>query len=183
LAYAVSPRGACHNASLQFYAESGSLYLPELGAEIADLEEMDSRGKAAFNVISQDFGMFFGHCAGYCLLGAAVLNATQAIDMVNHTTGFDYTLDEICHLGRRIWYLKRGLANLFGARAQEDNLPQRLMTPLEEGPTAGSVPDMELMMREFYALRGLEPNGLPRRKVLEDLDLDDLARLLYDSPG
>jgi aldehyde:ferredoxin oxidoreductase len=182
LAYAVSPRGACHNASLQFYAESGSLYLPEFGAEIANLEEMDSRGKAAFNVISQDYGMFFGHCAGFCLLGAAVLNATQAVDMVNHVTGFDYTLDEVCHLGRRIWYLKRGLANLFGARAHEDRLPRRLMTPLEEGPTAGSVPDMGLMMREFYELRGLDANGLPRRQVLEDLHLEELSRLLHGSP-
>jgi aldehyde:ferredoxin oxidoreductase len=183
LAYAVSPRGACHNASLQFYAESGSFYLPEFGSEIGDLEEMDSRGKAAFNVISQDFGMFFGHCAGYCLLGAAVLNATQAIEMVNHVTGFDYTLDEVCRLGRRIWYLKRGLANLFGARAREDRLPRRLLIPLEEGSTAGSVPDMDLMIREFYKLRGLEANGLPRRQVLEELDLDDLARLLHGSQG
>jgi aldehyde:ferredoxin oxidoreductase len=144
---------------------------------------MDSRGKAAFNVISQDYGMFFSHCAGYCLLGAAVLDATQAVDMVNHMTGFDYSLDEICHLGRRIWYLKRGLSNLFGARASDDRLPPRLTAPLEEGPTAGSTPDMELMMREFYELRGLEANGLPRRQVLEDLDLADLARLLYDHPG
>jgi aldehyde:ferredoxin oxidoreductase len=182
LAYAVSPRGACHNASLQFYAESGSVYLPEFGPEIADLEEMDSRGKAAFNVLSQDYGMFFGHCAGYCLLGAAVLSATQAIEMVNHVTGFDYTFEEVCCLGRRIWYLKRGLASLFGARARDDRLPERLMTPLEEGPTAGSVPDMDLMLREFYELRGLDADGLPRRQVLQDLDLEDLAALLYDHP-
>jgi aldehyde:ferredoxin oxidoreductase len=178
LAYAVSPRGACHNASLQVYAESGSIYLPEFDELVGDLEEMSSRGKATFNVLMQDFGMFFSHCAGYCLLGAGVLTATQAVEMVNHVTGYDYTLDEVCHLGRRIWYLKRGLANLFGTRAEDDRLPQRLLAPLQEGPTAGSVPDMDLMISEFYELRGLDERGVPTRQVLEKLGLGDLARLL-----
>jgi aldehyde:ferredoxin oxidoreductase len=163
--------------------ESGSVYLPEFDETIADLEEMNSRGKAAFNIISQDYGMFFAHCAGYCLLGAAVLDVAQAVEMVNHVTGFDYSLDEVCHLGRRVWYLKRGLSNLFGARSEHDRLPQRLMTPLDEGPTAGSVPDMDLMLREFYQLRGLEPNGYPGRAVLEGLGLDDLAQLLHGDRG
>ena len=35
LAYAVSPRGACHNASLDFQIEGGGMYLPEI-AELAD---------------------------------------------------------------------------------------------------------------------------------------------------
>jgi aldehyde:ferredoxin oxidoreductase len=183
LAYAVSPRGACHNASLQVYIESGMTYLPEFGDLVDNVEEMDSHGKAALNIMSQDYGMFFGHSASYCLLGAAVLTATQAVEMVNHVTGFDYTLDEVCRLGRRIWFLKRGLTNLFGARAQDDRLPQRLSMPLSDGPTAGSAPDMELMMREFYQLRGLDDQGLPSRQVLESLDLHDLASLLHDNRG
>ena len=179
LAYAVSPRGACHNASLQFYTESGSIYLPEFDALGADLPEMDSAGKAAANVVAQDYGMFFAHCAGFCLLGAAVLNAAQAVALVNHVTGFDYSLDEVCRLGRRTWFLKRGLANLLGARVADDRLPPRLLQPLPGGPTAGSVPDIDLMLREFYQLRGLDADGLPRRAVLEELDLADLARLLH----
>ena len=124
--------------------------------------------------------MFFSHCAGFCNLGAMILNATQAVDMVNHVTGFDYTLDEVMQLGRRIWHIKRGLSNLFGARAEHDVLPKRLMTTLNTGPTEGSTPDMDLMLKEFYELRGLNEEGVPEREVLEGLGLTELAVLLYD---
>jgi aldehyde:ferredoxin oxidoreductase len=182
LAYAVSPRGACHNASLEYLIEGGMMYLPEFDEVIGDYEEMSSEGKAKLNVLSQDFGMFFTNCAAFCILGAAPLNTTQAVEMVNHVTGFDYTVEEVCRLGRRVWYLKRGLSNLFGARTEHDRLPKRLMTPLEEGPTAGSVPNMDLMLKEFYELRGLSEDGIPGREVLEELGLSELAELLYRAP-
>ena len=178
LAYAVSPRGACHNASLQFPLEGGGMYLPEFADLLDDFDEMSSVGKAELNILSQDFGMFFGSCAGFCMLGGMVLNATLAIDLVNAVTGFDYSLEEVCRLGRRVWYLKRGLSNLFGARSEHDRLPRRLTTPLKEGPTEGSVPDMALMLAEFYRLRRFDPDGVPGREVLLELDLADLADLL-----
>jgi aldehyde:ferredoxin oxidoreductase len=99
--------------------------------------------------------------------------------MVNHVTGFDYTLEELMQLGRRVWYLKRGLSNLFGDRAKDDKLPKRLMTPMESGPTEGSVPDMDLMLKEFYELRGLDNDGVPKKEILERLGLSDLAELLH----
>ena len=123
--------------------------------------------------------MFFSNCAVFCNLGANILNATQAVDMVNHVTGFDYSIREVMRLGRRIWYLKRGLASLFGARAEHDRLPKRLLTPLQTGPSQESVPDMELMLKEFYELRALNPNGVPTREVLEEVGLPELAALLY----
>jgi aldehyde:ferredoxin oxidoreductase len=83
------------------------------------------------------------------------------------------------YLGRRIWYVKRALSNIFGARKEHDRLPKRMMTPLEEGPSAGSVPDMDLMLREFYELRKFNENGVPSREVLEELDLLELVDLLY----
>ncbi len=179
LAYAVSPRGACHTASLQQVIEGGLLYLPEFDAVIGDYEEMSSSGKAAMNVLSQDYGIFFGNCAGFCQLGALPLSTSQAVEMVNCVTGFDYTLEEVLRLGRKTWYLKRGLSNLFGVRAEHDRLPRRLMTPLPAGPTEGSVPDMDLMLTEFYQLRNLDEAGVPRSKALEELGLADLAELLH----
>ena len=98
------------------------MYLPEIPELAGDITGMSSEGKAKLNSACQDFGMFFSNCAGFCNLGANILNATQAVDMVNHVTGFDYTIRELMRLGRRIWYLKRGLSNLFGARAEHDRL-------------------------------------------------------------
>ena len=179
LAYAVSPRGACHMASLEYPIEGGLMYLPEYDELQLDLIATSSEGKVALNILSQDFGTFFSDCAVFCNLGATPLNVTQALDLVNFVTGFDYTLDEILRLGRRIWYLKRGLTNIFGASARDDVLPKRMRTPLSEGPVEGSAPDMEMMISDFYRLRRISPDGYPEREVLEELDLHELAGLLH----
>ncbi|MDJ0783050.1 MAG: aldehyde ferredoxin oxidoreductase family protein [Desulfosarcinaceae bacterium] len=178
LAYGVSPRGACHEASLTYEVEGGAIYIPELADLAEDLPE-GSQGRAKLNVACQDYGMFFSNCAIFCNLGGAPLNATQAVAMLNLVTGFDYSLEEIMGIGRRIWYRKRALTNLFGARAKDDQLPKRLLTPLAQGPTKDSVPDMELMLAEFYQLRGLDENGVPREAILKALGLSTLADLLY----
>lgn len=179
LAYAVSPRGACHTASPIYSILGLGMYQPEIPGLADEITEMRSKGMAKLNIACQDFGMFFSNCAVFCNLGATILKASHAVDMVNHVTGFDYTIKEVMELGRRIWYLKRGLSNLFGARAEHDRLPRRLLTPMEKGPTAGSVPDMDLMLKEFYELRGFNDDGVPKREVLEELGLPELAELLY----
>lgn len=178
LAYGVSPRGACHEASLTFEVEGGAMYISEIPELAVDLPE-GSLGRAKLNVAAQDYGMFFSNCAIFCNLGGSPLDATRALAMLNHVTGFDYTLDELMEIGRRVWYLKRGFSNLFGATASEDRLPARLMTPMRDGPTKGSVPDMDLMLKEFYELRGLDDNGVPSEKVLHALGLGPLADLLH----
>jgi aldehyde:ferredoxin oxidoreductase len=178
LAYGISPRGACHEASLTFEIEGGAMFIPELPDLADDLPE-GSEERAKLNVACQDYGMFFSNCAIFCNLGAAPLNATQAVAMLNHVTGFDYSLEEVLGIGRQIWYRKRGLTNLFGARAKDDQLPKRLMTPLKEGPTKDSVPDMELMLEEFYQMRGLDETGVPQEAVLKALGLNILSDLLY----
>jgi aldehyde:ferredoxin oxidoreductase len=179
LAYGVSPRGACHEASLNFNVEGGAQLIPEIEALAAEYEEGNSEKRAELNVACQDYGMFFSSCAIFCNLGAVPLNATQAVAMVNHVTGFDYSIDEVVAVGRKVWYMKRGLTNLFGARAKDDLLPKRLMAAIEDGPTAGSVPDMDKMLKEFYELRGFNEEGVPKKEILEQLGLTDLAGLLY----
>jgi len=49
---------------------------------------------------------------------------------------------------------------------------------MTEGPSEGSVPDMDLMLKEFYEMRGLDEDGIPGKEVLTDLGLDELAELL-----
>jgi len=177
LAYGIFPRGACHEASLTFDVEGGAMFIPEI-PELSDDFPEGSEGRAKLNVASQDYGMFFSSCAVFCNLGASPLNATQAVSMVNHATGFDYAIEDVMKIGRKVWYMKRGLTNLFGARASEDKLPKRLMTPMAEGPTEGSVPDMDLMLKEFYEMRGFDESGVPGSDVLNELGLGKLAELL-----
>ncbi len=75
--------------------------------------------------------------------------------------------------------LKRGLNNLMGVTSADDRLPKRILTPQSEGPAAGSVPDMDLMLKEYYKLRGLDAQGRPLKEKLLSLGLSDLAARLY----
>ncbi len=181
LAYATSSRGACHTQSPVFPVESGGLYFPDIPGLAGESEGMQSEGKAGLIALCQDFGAFFTGSAVFCNLGASPVTAGQAVRAVNAVTGFDYTLDEVIRLGRRIWYMERILTNLFGSGAADDRLPDRLMTPLEEGPSAGSVPDMEMMLKEFYSLRGFDENGRPTAEVLQELGLEEFSELLHGS--
>jgi hypothetical protein len=45
------------------------------------------------------------------MLGAGPLTVTPVVDMVNHVTGFDYTLEDVLNVCCWVWYLKQGLTN------------------------------------------------------------------------
>ena len=98
--------------------------------------------------------------------------------MLRAATGFDYDLDEIMECGERIWMLLRGLNNLMGVTAADDRMPKRFLTPHPDGGAAGSVPNVELMVKDYYKARGLDANGRPFKEKLNILGLSDLAARL-----
>ncbi len=79
----------------------------------------------------------------------------------------------------RVWYLQRCLGHIWGATAADDRIGKRIMTAVQDGGIAGSVPDMDTMLREFYEYRGLGADGRPTREVLEKYGLSDVADRLY----
>ena len=68
---------------------------------------------------------------------------------------------------------------MMGVRAKDDRLPKRILTPLKEGAAAGSVPDVEKLLREYYEIRGLDGDGRPKKEVLIRVGLDELAKKLH----
>ena len=92
--------------------------------------------------------------------------------------GYDVDPEEACRIGRRMWYAKRALGNLWGSGKNDDRLPKRLRMALEEGPTAGVEVDLETMLSEFYQLRDLDDQGRPSRAALTELGLADVADLI-----
>jgi aldehyde:ferredoxin oxidoreductase len=71
------------------------------------------------------------------------------------------------------------MTNLMGARAEDDRMPPNSLIPLEASMSAGSVPDMDLMLKEYYALRGLDTDGVPSREALEKAGLTLLSEKLH----
>jgi len=75
-------------------------------------------------------------------------------------------------------YLQRCLGHIWGATVEDDRLGKKIMTPVEDGVTAGVVPDMEAMMRELYEIRGLREDGKPTPETLEKFGLGYLKERL-----
>ncbi len=175
IGYATAPRGACHNAANVYLAMGGVQYA-ELGVE-GGQPEQSSEGKAFTSAVGQDYAAV-QNAASFCMLNNINFTVTQMAEALAAVTGFPYTVAEIAQAGERLWQLKHGINLLLGATAADDRLPPRLMEPLDDGPTASSVPDMGLMLAEFYALRGLDDDGRPARDRLERLGLLDLADAL-----
>ena len=173
LAYATSVRGACHTNDLTFSIEQGIVVWPEIGIN-GGYQQRESKGKGAVVVLSQNLGMVM-NSAVMCYLMMSMINGEDLVDLMNAASGFDYTLEELMECGERIWHLKRGVSNLMGITAADDQVPWQCLRPPKEGPAAGSQPDLELMLKEYYPLRGLDANGCPSRETLDRLGLSDLA--------
>ncbi|MBM3132773.1 MAG: hypothetical protein FJZ95_07060, partial [Chloroflexi bacterium] len=178
-AYATGIRGACHTNDLIYMIEQGIIQWPEIGIQ-GSYQQKSSVGKADVVRISQNLGQVM-NSAPLCYMLMPIITSAELVRLLNAASGVDYTLGELMTAGERIWMLKRGLNSLMGATAADDRLPRQILTPPPDGAAAGSVPDLELMLKEFHELRGLDPIGRPRSDKLESLGLGDLAARLTSS--
>jgi len=178
LAYAMANKGADHFEQI-YFVEQGITAYPEIGLK-EDYEGQTSEGKAEMIMISENLGMVCSS-AVFCVFVIACLKVNDLVEFLRTTTGFGYSLGELMECGERVWLLKRGLNNLMGITAADDRLPKKILTPLDEGAAAGSVPDIESMRKEYYGLRKLNANSYPSREKLEGIGLADLARKIYTS--
>mgnify|MGYP001825244021 CR=1 FL=1 len=118
------------------------------------------------------------NASSMCLYAMGTVGFTDLVDAHRTTTGADFTQEELLKTAERIVLLKRGLSNLMGMTAEDEKLPKRIMTPMEIGPTAGSVPDMDKMLKEYYEIRGIDSDGRPGKERLLELNLGHLAEKL-----
>lgn len=177
LAYMTSIRGACHLMHLSLGVEQGITTYPEAGFQ-ENYTGQTSEGKAEMVKLCEDLGLPFNSLA-ICEFVAWTLSANELAEMVRVTTGFDFRLKDLLACGERTWLLKRGLGNLMGVSVKDDRLPKRILTPVKEGGAAGSVPDVEKLLREYYEIRGLNESGKPKKEVLIKAGLQDLAEKLH----
>jgi aldehyde:ferredoxin oxidoreductase len=173
LAYATSVRGACHVSNLMFLLEWGAMEYPEIGVDHI-LDPMGTEYKADGAAKMHDLGCIT-NSACWCQFPSQSLTLPQWVEVFNLVTGWGWDIDEFMKTGGRIWYLQRCLGHIWGATAEDDKLGERSMFATEDGMIAGSVPDMETMLKEFYELRGLGPDGKPSSEVLEGYGLGYLA--------
>ncbi len=72
----------------------------------------------------------------------------------------------------RIWNLERTFNNAAGFTAADDNLPQRLLKDAAKtGPADGLTNQLDVMLPEYYQLRGWTGEGVPTNETLSRLGL------------
>jgi len=177
LAYMTSVRGGCHLMHFALPVEHGISPFTEAGFQENYIGQT-SEGKAEMIKLCEDLGLPCNSLV-ICQFVAWTYSANELAEIVRVTTGFDFTLKDLLSCGERTWLLKRGLGNMMGVSAKDDRLPKRILTPLAEGSAAGSVPDVEKLLREYYEIRGVDREGKPKKEVLIKAGLNELAEKLH----
>jgi aldehyde:ferredoxin oxidoreductase len=97
---------------------------------------------------------------------------TRLTELMNLTTGADYTPASIMEAAERVYNLERLFLIEAGITKEDDTLPKRMLEePLTEGPAAGHVVELDEMLPLFYKARGWDENGVPTKEKLAELGL------------
>ncbi|MBS7649174.1 aldehyde ferredoxin oxidoreductase family protein [Candidatus Bathyarchaeota archaeon] len=166
LQYAVSNRGACHLQGLIHRIEQGER-MPDLKIyERLNRFEVKDKGKVLATlqnwhevleslIICKFLGIAPGHIPGLYTL----------------TTSIPVTLDHLLQAGERVYNLKRMFNVRCGISREDDVLPHRIMhEKLEEGESAGQIisrEELNMMLDEYYAVRGWSKDGVPPVEKIE----------------
>jgi aldehyde:ferredoxin oxidoreductase len=178
LAYAVSPRGACHVATAMHFMETGACNYPEIGFEF-DLEALTDEGKPETMALATAVGAI-ENSACLCQYADRSLSFTEIVDLLNAATGFGYTPETLVEAGYRIFHLKRLVNYRLGLRASDDSLTERMREPARDGEPAGIPIEFDSMLERFYAIMGMDPEaGIARMERLVELGLGDEGRTAW----
>ncbi|CEG28888.1 aldehyde ferredoxin oxidoreductase family protein [Bacillus sp. B-jedd] len=159
LGYATSNRGACH---LRGYT---------VASEIAGIPEPTDRlqpeGKGELLKIFQDL-LSFSDSMNICKFSSFSENAENYAEQYSAMTGIPMTADDVMLAGERIYNLERYYNNLAGFNKREDDfLPKRFTEEPATGNSAGSVSRMDIMLDEYYNVRGWKDGVVPEEKLRE----------------
>jgi aldehyde:ferredoxin oxidoreductase len=170
LVYSTSPIGASHNHSDMYWVEVGRS-VEELGIPFTD--RLEDTGKAPLVARHQNWRSVTNALI-MCIFNNAP--AQYHADLLEAVTGRQETLESLLHIGERIWNLKRAYNSRLGLTRADDTLPKLIMQPLAEGGTQGHVPDLDLMLREYYEVRDWDlETGQPSPERLQELGLGWVA--------
>ncbi len=156
LGYATSNRGACHLKH-------------DVVAE--DMEDQSGKGKAAPTKESQD-RVAMMDSTGLCLFVTAAWGVEEFCKQIDASCEGDWTEGRLLESGERTWNLERQFNLAAGLTSADDTLPKRLLeVPAPGGTAKGKVCELDVMLPEYYKLRGWTKDGVPTKETLARLGL------------
>ncbi len=171
LLYATSNYGASHMAGDIAYSEVFGVPEKLDPLTIENKPQLVKRYEDAFTLIDAT-GMCVFLSVRYLFDPDMNLFPSRLSEMMNLTTGEEYTNTSIMLTAERIFNLERLFLIKAGFTRADDTLPTRMLTePLTEGPAKGQVVELDEMLPEFYRLRGWDEQGVPTQAKLAELSI------------
>ena len=162
IAYATSNRGACH---LRAYTPAAELGVMPFGS--LKVDPLEWKGKGELTKIFQDVHAV-SDSLDLCKFSAFAEGMDEYTQQFNGVTGLDYTSEKLLECGERIYNLERHYNNLAGFGAGSDTLPKRFTEEASTMPgSLGHVCELDLMLEEYYRVRGWENGVVPESKLKE----------------
>lgn len=180
LAFATANRGGDHiTAYVQGPTFMDAPYLIIEDSEIKDPFVADPSEVKVVKDLEEALTTF--DCIGACKFMGLCLSAPEWVGLVNLGTGWDFSVKDYLRAGERVYNLARAFSVREGLTAADDTLPPRLLEePLPDGPAAGQINELPVLLQAYYSLRGWDAKtGKPNREKLRELELDEVIPLIW----
>jgi aldehyde:ferredoxin oxidoreductase len=150
LSYAIAPRGGEHGRGGYMIVE---FFMPDV-----DLYTHEGKAKRATQM-AEDAAMY--DLSSLCSFNFVPIPLIPPL--ITAVTGKDYNEESLREITRRVITLERKFNIREGLSRKDDTLPPRLLNePLPDGMAAGKkVEGLDLMLDDYYAIRGWDKNGVP----------------------
>ena len=142
-----------------------------IAANLNSCGSLSIEGKAALVAKMQDYNSILDSLV-ICIFSALRIKPSQFVRLLNSITGWNIDLSEFMLIGERIFNLKRTFNVRRGISRKDDTLPPRLLTHKRLGHGFG-VPFLGVMLSECYSYRGWSEEGIPAKKKLKELGLEE----------
>ena len=173
IAYAFSPRGACHMTAdpQKALRKSNEVDFSVLGIKKTDMSS-NSKQLTDYTIKLQDYRALYSS-----LISCMFSNPPPEYiaELIENLLGIPFGIKEIKITGERIFTIKRLFNIKMGLTSNDDNIPKILLTPVKEGAIKDKAPNFEKLKKFYYQIRNWDPDtGKPHINKLKELGLDNI---------
>jgi aldehyde:ferredoxin oxidoreductase len=123
-------------------------------------------------------------CSGICTYWTGFwlynpINLDNHANLISYGTGMDIDVTGAIKIAKRVATLLRAYNVMLGIRRKDDMIPERYFRDLPP-PQFSKLDEGKYnrMIDEYYKLRGWNSEGIPSKKILEELGLDYVKQTL-----